>query len=66
MMLLVLLLLVQHTSDISHDWIEIEKIKKHLNPFTEGTFFIMVGSSRKWSEIFKNGRKWSEVGSFKK
>ena len=50
------------TSEISHDWLKIEKkFKKHLNPFTKGTFLIMVGSGRKRSEVVGNVQKWSEM-----
>ena len=66
MMLLLLLVLVQHTFEISRDWNKLEqKFKKHLNPFTKGTFLIMVGSGRKRSEVVGNvkkmvgkGQKW--------
>ena len=42
-----------------HYWNKlVKKFKKHLNPFTKGTFLIMVGSGRKRSEVVGNGQKW--------
>ena len=70
LVMMLLLVVVSHTFEISRDWIKIEKkFKKHLNPFTKRTldhgrkWSVVVG---KWSEKVGNGRKLSEVGSYRR